>query len=388
MIGASSGALLVPSSARLLSCGELAVTRPDGRQQVFSGPAPGPAAHVRIIRPNGMRSLLALGSGDIRGWLEGEWESDDLAALLALVHLNAEAFAPSAAGRVRATAGRLFGAASPANVHARHRLDERFYRCWLDASLTYSAAAFGGDAERTLEQAQIAKFDAILDALDPKPGDTLLDMGCGWGAFALHAASTKRVRVHAITISARQAREVAARASEAGLQDLVSAEVLDLRTAQGSRYDFVVSIEAYESLGRAAWGRYFAAIARCVAPHGVAFMQCAVAAAGAPGKSARKPAFLRRYIQRSAELATREILERHAERAGLASHDVPICSADDYVRTLQCWRERFEAAAGDLTALGLDARFQRLWRFYLTWCEAGYRARATQLMSVRLTHGN
>lgn len=387
MIGARSGAVLVPSSARLLSCGELAMTGPDGNQEVFSGPAPGPAARVRIIRANGMRSLLALGTGDIGGWLDGDWESDDLAALLALMHLNADAFAPSAASRVRAAARRLLGSASPANVHARHRLDERFYRCWLDASLTYSSAAFAGDAQRSLEQAQIAKFDAILDALDPKPGATLLDMGCGWGAFALRAATTRQCRVHAITISARQARWVAERARQSGLDELLSAEVLDLRAARG-RYDFVVSVEAYESLGRAAWGSYFAAIARCLAPGGAAFVQAAVAASGATGKSARKPAFLRRYIQRTAELATREILEHQAARAGFAAVDVPICSADDYVRTLQCWRSRFENAEADLAALGLDARFQRLWRFYLTWCEAGYRARATQLMSVRLTRNH
>jgi cyclopropane-fatty-acyl-phospholipid synthase len=264
------------------------------------------------------------------------------------------------------------------NIHARNSLGTDFYRHWLDASLTYSGALFAGDDHVSLEQAQIAKFERILQALRPQPGQSLLDIGCGWGGFARYAAANYGCRVHAITISSRQARWARQSVQEARLDHLVSVQRGDFREVQG-RYDFVVSIEAYEMMGRAAWLPYFTAIAHALRPRGRALLQAQVLADDAGDHGA----FIRRHVHPRARLAFWPVLEQHALRTGLRVRSVTF-SGEDYVRTLQCWRRRFNDAWPQLVRVGLEPGFQKLWNFYLAYCEAGYRAGKTRLVRAEM----
>src|SRR5262249_18530405 len=186
-------------------------------------------------------------------------------------------------------------------------------------------------------------------------------------------------RVHAITISRRQALWVQQRILQAGLSDRVTVQAGDFREVTG-RYDFVVSIEAYEVMGRPAWASYFATIPRCLERCCSAFLQAGVLTEVAFERNRTRPDFVRRHIHSRAELATCRVLEQHARSAGLQ-----VCLtarlANDYARTLEYWRRRFNRA---WPHLGLDARFHRLWNFYLAYCEAGYRAGRTQLVQAQL----
>ena len=308
--------------------------------------------------------------------------------LLTLAQLNYEAFCTSTparwwdalALRARAWLARRIRI----NVHARYRLGNEFYRQWLDPSLSYSAALFDGDFSRSLEHAQIAKFDRILQALCPRPGQTVLDIGCGWGGFAQHAASHYGCRVHAVTISRRQVQWARQRIEQARLQATVNVELCDFRELR-DRYDHVVSIEAYEVMGETVWPAYFGTIARCLDSAGSAFLQAGVVADRWFERYRGHADFIRRHIHPTARLASWPTLEAHARRVGLVVRS-SAASSEDYAQTLKRWRERFNDAWPQLARLGLDRRFQRLWNFYLAYCEAGYRAGRTVLVQAQLEH--
>jgi cyclopropane-fatty-acyl-phospholipid synthase len=365
-----------------LQAGRLDVRVPTGECYAFDGVEAGPSAHVTLRNWHAASELLQLNRGSVRQYLRDHWDSSDLGALLTVVELNRNAFGSmvgrSMPGRVAAALARQL----QRNVHARYRLHNAFYQAWLDSSMAYSAALFEGDAQRSLEQAQVAKYELILRELSPRRGQRLLDMGCGWGGFALHAAARFGCRVDAVCMSHRQIEWGRARAEEAGLQHLVHFERRDLREVHAG-YDFVVSIEAYEALGERSWAAYFSAIARCLHEGGQAFLQAAVADSELDAPVSSQSDFLRENIHPNAALASWDTLAAHAQRAKLQVISLTK-SDDDSVRTLQHWRERFNCASSQLSTFGLDRRFQRLWQFYLAYCEAGYRAGRTRLVRAWL----
>ena len=368
-----------------LRAGRLEVLGPAGEHYTFQGVAPGPQAQIALRRWDVAHELLRLHRGHVRAYLEGAWDSTDLPALLTLIELNQELFREPEVGRWWGAIAAAFARRVRINVHTRYRLGNEFYRAWLDPSMAYSAALFDADAQRSLEHAQIAKFERILQALRPQPGQRLLDIGCGWGGFAQHAAAHYGCRVDAVCVSRRQVQWARERIQAAGLRESVSVELRDFRELRG-RYDFVVSIEAYEAIGQAAWGAYFDAIARCLERGGTAFVQASVLGEEVCETRSTQPDFLRRHVHPNAQLASWKLMEWYARQAGLQVISSASFS-DDYVRTLQCWRERFNHAWRQLAKRGLDRRFRCLWNFYLAYCEAGYRAGRTKLLQVQLAHG-
>ncbi len=375
----------VLAAFRRLHTGVLDVVVAGGECHTFQGDCAGPHAQIEVRDGYGAAEVLHLRAGSIQGYLANAWDSADLPALLTLIELNPQIFSDRPHWSWWRALRALIERHVSANVHARYRLTNDFYRAWLDPSLTYSAALFDAQLQRSLEQAQIAKFEHILQALRPEPGALLLDIGCGWGAFARHAAIHYGCRVHTITISRRQVEWARSRIHAAGLARSVTVQLCDFRQVSG-RYDHVVSVEAYEALGSPAWGDYFHTIARCLNEGGKAFVQAAVVSDAAFQRDGGRSEFLRRNIQGNAQLATWDILDMHARQAGLTATSV-VRSDDDYVRTLHCWRARFSDARPQLAKLGLDRRFQRLWHFYLAHCEAGYRAGVTRLVQAQLEHG-
>jgi len=382
-----------PRSARALCnalsglrAGRLEMSVPAGERYVFEGALAGPSALIHLRNWDAAGALLRLHSSGVTGYLNEDWDSTDLVALLTLVDLNEDVIHTAARPRwwnalALQAQSWLFGRIGT-NVHAHYRLDNEFYRRWLDPSLSYSAALFDRDPARTLEQAQVAKYERILQALRPRPEQTVLDIGCGWGGFAQYAAAHYGCRVHGVTLSRRQVKWARERIEQSGLQRRVSIELRDFRTLTRG-YDHVVSIEAYEVAGEAAWGAHFDTIARCLVEGGKAFFQGGIIA-DRPLTRPRQPGgFVRTHIHPTAQLAPWPVLEQHARRAGLDVRASVIHSAD-YAQTLKCWRERFNAAWPELARLGLDRRFQRLWNFYLAYCEAGYRSGKTALVQAQL----
>jgi cyclopropane-fatty-acyl-phospholipid synthase len=243
----------------------------------------------------------------------------------------------------------------------------------LDPTLTYSCALFERD-EMTLEEAQLAKLDLVCDKLELAPSDRVLEIGTGWGSFALHAASTRGCHVTTTTISRRQHAYACERVRRAGLEDRVTVLDADYRDLKG-RYDKLVSIEMIEAVGWRHTPSFFAACGRLLEPHGAMLLQAITIDDRLYELEKGSRSFIKERIFPGGSLPSIEAMAHD-----LARHtDLQLVNLQDitasYVTTLKRWRERFLANAAALSELGYDERFRRLWTMYLAYCEAGFTER-------------
>jgi cyclopropane-fatty-acyl-phospholipid synthase len=390
----------LPRAARVLFAvlsrlrfGHVKVAGPGGQSFSFPGAMPGPDAALNLNDWDVCGDILRKGDiGFAEAYLQGRWFTPDLAALLTLAALNHGALDDAIYGTVW---GKLFyrvrhllrantRAGSRRNIHAHYDLGNDFYARWLDSTMTYSSALFEGDFGQSLEDAQLAKYERILAVVDPRPGQRILEIGSGWGGFAEYAARTRGCAVHGITVSQRQLEFAQARIARAGLGERVSLAFCDYRDVQG-RFDHVVSIEMVEAVGERYWPAYFDAIAARLAPGGKAVLQAITIADTLFERYRRGTDFIQQYIFPGGMLASPAALRAQAAAAGLAVRSTH-CFGADYAETLRRWNERFNQAWPDLQGAGFDTRFRRLWNFYLAYCEAGFRARTTDVMHVEMTH--
>lgn len=360
--------------------GALTMVLPDGRRLLFRGHEPGPSAELIVRDYRFARRLMFEGDlGFAEAFMRREWDSPDPAGLLYFFCINIEAIAhmprhnPVARllQHYRHWRNRNTKAQARRNIMAHYDLGNTFYRAWLDPSMTYSSAYFGAGAA-SLPEAQRAKYRLLADQLGLKPGDHVLEIGCGWGGFAEIAASEYGARVTGLTLSEEQFAYATRRMQEAGLADRVTIKLQDYRDETGS-YDAVASIEMFEAVGREYWPTFFAKVRDCLDVGGRAGLQVITLAESLWQNYLREIDFIRAYVFPGGMLPTathmRELpreasLDVRAERAfGL-----------DYARTLREWADRFTAVWPDLTHLGFDDRFKRLWTYYLAYCEAGFRA--------------
>jgi cyclopropane-fatty-acyl-phospholipid synthase len=390
----------LPRAARVLfavlsrlRCGHLRIDGPGRQSFSFPGAGPGPDAALTVDDWDVCGEILRKGDiGFAEAYLQGRWSTPDLPALLTLAALNRgaldEAIYGSAWGkllyRVRHLLRANTRAGSCRNIHAHYDLGNDFYAHWLDSTMTYSSARFQGDLGQSLEDAQLSKYERILALVNPRPGQRILEIGCGWGGFAEYAARTRRCAVHGITVSRRQLEFAQARIARAGLAERVSLAFCDYRDVQG-RFDHVVSIEMVEAVGERFWPAYFDTIAARLAPGGSAVLQAITIADALFERYRRGTDFIQQYIFPGGMLASPGALRAQAQRAGLAVRGTHRFGPD-YAETLRRWSERFNAAWAQLQGAGFDARFRRLWSFYLAYCEAGFRARTTDVMHVEMQH--
>jgi len=345
------------------------------------GREPGPAAAILVRRPGALlRRLFWRGDlGFAEGFMAGEWDSPDPARLLELLAVNLEAYAVSESRHpvVRGlVAGRHWlhrntRRGSRRNIAAHYDLGNAFYSRWLDASMTYSAAVFETPGER-LEAAQQRKYRQILTLLDPQPGAHILEIGCGWGGFAEYAAR-RGYRISGITLSREQLAHARQRIARAGLADHVTLELRDYRDLDGT-FDHIVSIEMFEAVGQAYWPGYFATLQRHLRHGGRAALQVITIDEGRFDAYAANPGgFIQTYIFPGGMLPTRRHLRDLADSAGLTAGR-EITFGLDYAETLARWHCAFDRQTDWLERHGYDARFRRMWRYYLAFCEAGFRA--------------
>lgn len=250
--------------------------------------------------------------------------------------------------------------------------------------MTYSSALFAGDFGLSLEDAQLAKYERILSVINPQPGQRILEIGCGWGGFAEYAARTRRCSVHGITVSQRQLEFAQARIDSAGLGEHVSLSFCDYRDVEG-RFDNIVSIEMYEAVGERFWPAYFETISGHLAPGGKAVLQAITIADQLFERYRRGTDFIQQYVFPGGMLASPAALAAQAQRAGLRVRS-SYGFGSDYAETLQRWSQAFNAAWPELQRGSFDTRFKRLWNFYLAYCEAGFRAKTTDVMHVEMGH--
>jgi cyclopropane-fatty-acyl-phospholipid synthase len=390
------GALNAPASAKAvlfglqaIKGGALAITTPDGCTMLY-GDAPVATADLRVKDWRFARRVLTNGDiGFAEGFMAREWESNDLAALLTLLADNAERFMRlfegSVAGKalnwMRHIANANTRRGSRKNILAHYDLGNRFYEAWLDRTMTYSSARFGAEMA-DLETAQLAKYRALAGQLELKAGDSVLEIGCGWGGFAEFAAREYGSRVTGITISDEQFEYARARMERAGLSHLVEVRKQDYRDVEG-QFDKVASIEMFEAVGEQYWPAYFAKISDVLKPGGRAGLQIITIDDTLFHKYRQRTDFIQRYVFPGGMLASIERLKQETAQAGLAWRKAE-AFGQCYAETLAEWARRFTAKWLDIRAMGFDERFKQLWLFYLGYCEAGFRTGRTDVIQLAL----
>lgn len=334
------------------------------------------------------RVLLNGDIGFAEGWTEGEWETDDLAGLLTLLAENIErfkrVFQGSGVGRLLNTIHHMFRgntrAGARRNILAHYDLGNRFYEAWLDKTMSYSSARF--DQTRDLETAQLAKYRMLAARLDLQPGEHVLEIGCGWGGFAEVAAKEFGARVTGITISDEQFSYARARMQRAGLADRVEIRLQDYRDVQG-QFDKIASIEMFEAVGERYWPVFFAKIAETLKPGGRAALQVITISDEFFEDYRRRTDFVQRYVFPGGMLASIGRLRQETTKVGLVWRRAE-AFGHFYTETLAEWTRRFRSKCSEISAMGYDERFQRLWMFYLCYCEAGFRTGRTDVFHVEL----
>lgn len=374
---------------RRLAFGSLLLRFGEGGAQLYRGPFPGGCAELRIHNP--LRLLVRLvARGEIgfaEAYMAGDWSSPNLPALLDLLNLNAEHLDGAVEGatwsrRLDRLIHRLrdnHHRNSRRNIARHYDLGNDFYRLWLDPGMTYSSAIFEDPERESLESAQARKYERLLDWLDARPGQSILEIGCGWGGFA-EAAARRGLKVTGVTLSKEQLAHARDRIAAAGLGERVELRLQDYRDIQG-RFDHAVSIEMLEAVGEDYWPTYFRALARLVRPGGRIAIQVITLHEDEFPRYRRGADFIQLYIFPGGMLPSPDRLESEIRAAGL----VPLANrwhGSDYAETLRCWRRAFQAAERSVEALGYGVRFRRMWDYYLAYCEAGFDSGAIDLAQV------
>ena len=385
----SAVARLFGQFCRHLAFGSLVLRYPDGRADLYRGRFDGPAGELVVDRPwRCVRRLFTRGEiGFAEAFMEGEWHTPDLPALLDLLQLNIEHLGAGPKGLVWS---RWFNRLthrlrdnhrrnSRRNIARHYDLGNDFYQLWLDPGMTYSAALFADRGREPLADAQTRKYARLLDDLGAQPGEHLLEIGCGWGGLA-EAAARRGLQVTGVTLSREQLEYARARIAAAGFADRVELRLEDYRDIRG-QYDHVVSIEMLEAVGEAYWPVYFGALRRLVRPGGRIALQVITINEDDFPNYRRTADFIQLYIFPGGMLPTPERLQVQAQTAGLALLEMRRSGAD-YAETLRRWRRSFHAAESTIDSLGYDARFRRMWDYYLAYCEVGFDSGITDLIQA------
>ncbi|HMI39822.1 MAG TPA: cyclopropane-fatty-acyl-phospholipid synthase family protein [Sphingomicrobium sp.] len=369
--------------------GGIDATLPDGSRRRLGFRTDGPIAIVNLYSWRALVRLATSGSvGWYKAWEKREWDSPEPVPLFDLFMRNGRSLGKTGRAkglwRIANRAAHSVRANTPIrakrNIQAHYDLGNDFYAAWLDPSMTYSSAVFErGD---TLEQAQSRKLRLLLDRLDLKPGQRLLEIGCGWGSLAEIAAREYGVRVTGLTLSTEQKEYADQRMKNAGLAGKVEIRLADYRELD-ERFDAVASVEMVEAVGQEYWDAYLAAIARALPPGGRASLQLISIDPALFDGYATSPDFIQTYIFPGGMLIHEP---RFAAIAG--SHDLSwdnrVGYGQDYAETLRQWRERYDAAIQRGALSGFGEAFHRLWRYYLMYCEGGFRGRGIDVAQVTL----
>ncbi|MHC4407811.1 MAG: class I SAM-dependent methyltransferase [Planctomycetota bacterium] len=354
------------------------------------GNGDGPQVTIRVKDPRFYRSAAMGGSvGAAEAFMEGWWDTDNLTDLVRVLVRNREVMDEMEKGAARLAQpvrnllhhiARNTREGSQRNIAAHYDLGNDFFRLFLDETLTYSCGIFE-DEGSSLKEASEAKYDRICRKLKLGPDTHVVEIGCGWGGFALHAAGKYGARVTTTTISKEQHRLATERVREAGLDDRVEILRSDYRDLRGE-YDRLVSIEMIEAVGDAFYAGYFEQCSRLLKPDGIATIQAITIRDNEYDRARREVDFIKRYIFPGSNIPSVARLLDAASKT-----DLTLFHFDDitphYATTLRKWREAFFEHADEILAMGFDEAFLRMWDFYFCYCEGGFLERA--IGDVQLT---
>ena len=375
---------------RKLVSGGLEVTTPGGSKRRLGFRGSGASAVVRFNSWLALVRLATSGSvGWYKAWTLGEWSSPNPVAIFELFSANALPLGDIGRAKgvfrwINAVAHRLRDNApgkARQNIAAHYDLGNDFYFAWLDQTMTYSSARFRS-ARDSLEAAQLRKIHALLDRLDLKPGQRLLEIGCGWGTLAIEAAK-RGAEVAGLTLSTEQKAWAERNIEAAGLSGKIEIRLQDYRDT-AEQFDAVASVEMVEAVGQRWWPAYLDAIARNLRPGGRAALQFISIEHRMFDRYVRNPDFIQTYIFPGGCLVDEPQFELLAQERGL-SWDDREGFALDYAETLKRWRKRYDEAVARGKLDGFCEPFHQLWRYYLMYCEGGFRGGAIDVAQVTLT---
>ena len=361
-----------------MEAGRLDITLPDGRTFRAEGSKPGPIAQVDIHDDDVFARLIREGElGFSDAYLDGHWSTPDLRSFMDLVHMGSETvydgftgrFLVQAYERLRFWLNRNHRAQAKKNISYHYDLGNEFYSLWLDDTMTYSSAIFETGQE-SLEKAQTAKYASLVDEMGAKPGDHILEIGCGWGGFAEYAAKERGLRVTGLTLSNEQLKYAQERIEKAGLTDSVDFKLQDYRDERGL-YDGIASIEMFEAVGQKYWPVYFDSVRERLKPGAQATLQIITVGDHRWDVYKNGVDFIQKYIFPGGMLPSPTVLRQQIDQAGLTL----VRSKEfgkSYDLTLRRWYDTFNDKWDQISALGFDERFRRMWNYYLTACGAAF----------------
>ena len=375
-----------------IQIGQLKVQFPSGAEKIFSGSIDGPTAMIQIHKLNLVRRLII--SGDIglaESFMAEEWDTPNLTALIRLGELNEKALGNAATpsklmrlfNRLRHGQRANSRRGSRKNIAAHYDLGNHFYSNWLDKSMSYSSGLFP-DLTIDHEAAQRNKYLRLAEQLDLKEGQTILEIGCGWGGFAEIAATEFKCKVVGLTLSKEQAIFAQDRMEKAQASDLVDIRIQDYRDVQGD-YDKIVSIEMFEAVGKEHWNNYFDVIKSRLKKGGKAAIQSITIADAFFDKYTKEPDFIQKYIFPGGVLPSPTAFNASLNDAELVVSDA-YYFGKSYAETLRRWQQSFDSKWHNISPLGFDERFRRMWKYYLSYCEAGFESGHIDVAQFVINH--
>jgi cyclopropane-fatty-acyl-phospholipid synthase len=385
--------LILGALLRNLTIGRLTIVTPHGEAIDHRARHQGPEAVIHVHRWRVVRRLLLEGNiGFARSYLDGDWTTPDIAAVIELAARNESTFQSTIDGfppirlinylRHARRPNTLSG--SRRNIMDHYDLGNEFFALWLDREMNYSSAIFDG-ADVGLEAAQAAKQEFILDQLALSGGEHVLEIGCGWGSLA-ERLIRRGCRVTGLTLSPAQRDYTLARLARAGLSERADIRLEDYRKVEG-RFDRIVSIEMLEAVGQRYWPVYFDVLRQRLDAKGVAAIQVITIEEKRFQAYRNASDFIQHYIFPGGMLPTPNLMREHITQAGL---DLVAIRAfgSSYAATLAEWTRRFQSAWPTIEQLGFDQRFRRMWDYYLGYCEGGFRSGATDVGLYVLSRGD
>jgi cyclopropane-fatty-acyl-phospholipid synthase len=371
--------------------GELVLRFANGAERSMRAARSGARAVMDIERVRALRRALVGGTvGLAEAYLDGDWTSPDLAGVFEFGARNLDRLMGGMKGLAPLRLLHLakhklrFNSRAGArrNIAAHYDLGNEFYSEWLDPTMSYSSAFFE-QADMSLEEAQRNKWRRIAEMLELKPGHHVLEIGCGWGGFAMFAAREYGCRVTGITLSKAQQAYATAEIARHQLSHLIDIQLIDYRDVEGS-FDRIVSIEMFEAVGEENWPSYFAAVRDRLKPGGCAGLQIITIEDERFDDYRKEADFIQLYIFPGGMLPSPSALRTHAIRHDLGFETVRTFALS-YAETLRRWRECFDSRWHRIAPLGFDERFKRMWDYYLASCEGGFRAGAIDVGQFKLT---
>ena len=380
---------IVFNSLKFIKYGNLKLTNYNGKQYNFGNPEEKLKVNITINRPGLTYNIIKSGSvGMAEAYMRGDFETDNLTNLIELTARNIKLVYKfsglldfSLINNIKSFFINNNKSRSKENISKHYDLGNEFFSLWLDPSLTYSSAIFEKE-DSNLELAQMNKYKKLLSLINPKPGDKILEIGCGWGGFAEFVGKNYDIKMDCITISQKQFDYASKRIFKKGLNEKIKIKLKDYRDVE-AKYNSIASIEMIEAVGKNYLDSYFKTIKNNLNHNGTAAIQSIVIDDHLYKRYKTKEDFIQKYIFPGGFLPSKKSLKKLSSKNGLEL-DLMNSYGEHYSNTLRIWRDEFLKKWDLISKQGFDLTFKKMWDFYLSYCEAGFKSKNIDLVQFSL----